>query len=99
MLPEDQIAQASHANRIVALPDLNPHGPLGLEHLAETVSHLLRREADGKQRVARPIALPVETWETLDRLARAASRLNAPPMTASALAAALLEQAVAVREP
>jgi hypothetical protein len=97
MLPEDQIANALHANRVVALPGLNPHGPLGLEHLAETVSHNLQGQADGRQRVARPIALSVETWETLDRLARAASQSNAPPVTASGLAAALLEQAVAVR--
>ena len=97
MLHEDQIAQALHASRIVALPALNTHGPLDLEHLVEIVSHHLRGETEPSERVQRPIALPVETWEKLDQLARAASRSNAPPLTASALAAALLEQAVTVQ--
>lgn len=94
MLSEEQIAQALHASRVVALPALNPHGPLGLEHLAEIVGRRLRGEAEAMERVQRPIALPLETWEKLDQLARTASRSNAPPLTASALAAALLEQAV-----
>ena len=97
MLPEDEIARALHASRVVAQPALNPHGPLGLEHLAEIVSHRLRGGAEAPQRVERRIALPVETWEKLDQLARAASRSNAPPLTASALAAALLEQAVTLQ--
>ncbi|HET6881497.1 MAG TPA: hypothetical protein VFI31_15145 [Pirellulales bacterium] len=32
---EDQIANALRANRVIALPALIPHGPLGLEQLAE----------------------------------------------------------------
>lgn len=92
-LSEDQIAQALHANRVVALRELSPHGPLGLEHLVEIVNDL-RSEAATSGRVQRAIALPVETWEKLDQLARAASRLNAPPLSASSVAAALLEQAV-----
>lgn len=94
MLNEHQIAQALHASRIVSLPTLNPHGPLGLEHLAEVVSQLTSNGPQQADLVRRPIALPADTWQKLDRLARSVSPANAPPLTASALAAALLEQAV-----
>ncbi|HEX7447770.1 MAG TPA: hypothetical protein VF306_09510 [Pirellulales bacterium] len=97
MLTEDQIAHALHAGRVVALPIINPHGPIGLEHLAEIVGRHVRNDAELVERVQRPIALPVETWEKLDSLARAASTSRAPPLTASDLAAALLQQAVAVK--
>jgi hypothetical protein len=97
MLNEDEIAQALHARRVVTLPPLNPHGPLGLEQLAELVGQVTRAKSAPTARVRRPIALPVETWEKLDQLARAATPANAPPLTASALAAALLEQAVTLK--
>src|SRR4051812_36497112 len=90
MLNEDEIWQTLHASRVATLPAVNPHGPLGLEQLAEIVTRLLRTEAAPAERVQRPIALPVETWEKLDRLARAATPADAAPLTASALAAALL---------
>lgn len=96
MLDENEISQALHASRVVAVPALNPHGPLGLEHLAAIVNHLRGRPV-ATECVQRPISLPVETWEKLDQLARAASRSNASPLTASTVAAALLEQAVAVK--
>jgi hypothetical protein len=54
----DQIAQALHASRVVVLPTLNPHGPLGLGHLAEIVRHRIVGEPAATQRVERPIALP-----------------------------------------
>jgi hypothetical protein len=94
MLTEGEIAKALHASRVVPLPAMNPHGPLGLEQLAEVVAQLRDADAARGERVQRPIALPVETWKKLDQLARAATPTNAPPLTASALAAALLEQAV-----
>lgn len=97
MLNEDEIRQALHASRVVTLPALDPHGPLGLEHLAEIITRLVRTEAAPAERVQRPIALPVTTWEKLDRLARAVSPADAPPLTASALAAVLLEQAVTAK--
>jgi hypothetical protein len=93
MLNEEQIRQALHASRVVPVPLANPHGPLGLEHLAQTVSRLVQ-PGPTAERVQRPIALPLATWEKLDQLARAASPEDAPPLTASTLAAALLEQAV-----
>jgi hypothetical protein len=97
MLNEAEIRQALHASRVVTLPALNPHGPLGLEQLAEIVSRLVRTEAAPTERVQRPIALAVATWEKLDRLARAATPADAPPVTASTLAAVLLEQAITAK--
>lgn len=97
MLNEVEIAQALHASRVVSLPLMNPHGPLGLDHLAEIVGQRLREGSEHAGRVQRPIALPIETWERLDELARSASIASAPPLTASSLAAALLQQAVSVK--
>jgi HEAT repeat protein len=95
MITEEQIAQALRASRTVTLPAISPHGPLGLEQLAEVVAQLTNVAAAPRERVRRSIALPLETWERLDALARAATPTNAPPLTASTLAAVLLEQAVA----
>lgn len=95
MLTEDQIAKALHASRVEALPRLNPHGPLGLDHLSEVIAELRGAKRAHGERVRRPIELSVETWTKLDELARVATPANAPPLTASALAAALLERAVA----
>jgi len=97
MLTEDEIRTALHASRVVPLPPVNPHGPLGLEHLAEIVSRLSQTETASSDRVQRLIALPLGTWEKLDQLARAASPANAPRVTASAIAAALLEQFVTTK--
>ena len=92
MLSEEQIKQALHADRVVPLNVPNPHGPLGLEHLAEAVSRL--NIPSGPSRVERSIALPVETWRKLDELARSASQTQPRPLTASEMAAAILEHTV-----
>ena len=92
-LSEEQIKQALHADRVRPLGVANPHGPLGLEQLAEAVSRLSRPQM-GTSRVERPIALPVETWQKLDELARNASQAQPRPVTASDVAAAILEQTV-----
>lgn len=97
MLSEDQIANALRATRVVKLPIDHPHGPFGLEQLAEDVAQLNDIGLARSERVQRPITLPVETWAKLDRLARAATPANAPPLSASTVAAALIEQAVAPR--
>ena len=94
MLTENEIAQALHASRVVELPAMSPHGPLGLEQLAQIVKQIATLEQMQAARVQRAIALPLETWEKLDKLARAASTANAPPLSASTVAAALLEQVV-----
>src|SRR5262245_49354667 len=94
MLNPDEIGRALHASRIVDLPAVNAHGPLGLEQLAAVVGRLRRQDGPDRDRVQRPIALPLETWEKLDQLARTSGTSDAPPLTASAVAAALLEQLV-----
>jgi hypothetical protein len=93
MLSEEQIKQALHADRVVPLGVANSHGPLGLEQLAEAV-YGLGRSQQGAARVERPIALPVETWQKLDELARNASQAHPGAVTACDVAIAILEQAV-----
>lgn len=93
MLSEEQIQQALHADAVLPLGVANPHGPLGLEQLAEAVSRLSQPQA-GMSRVQRPIALPLATWQKLDELARNASHARPHPVTASDVAAAILEQTV-----
>src|SRR5262249_24416264 len=93
MLSEEQIKQALHASRVLPLDVANPHGPLGLEQLAEAVSRLDAPQL-GPARVERAIALPVDTWQRLEELARNASHARLGPVTASDVAAAILELAV-----
>jgi predicted transcriptional regulator len=45
--------------------------------------------------VRRPIELRTETWEKLDDLADATARTRSAPVSASQMAAAIIEQAVA----
>jgi hypothetical protein len=94
MLSEDAIREALHASRVMPLDVANPHGPLGLEHLAVVVA--ARREAAQPDahpaRVRRPIELPVQIWEKLHALAAATSRAGTPPVTTGELAAAILEK-------
>src|SRR5271165_6483411 len=96
MLSEGSIRRALHASRVVPLSVANPHGPLGLEQLAAAVAR--QREAaqapPQAERVRRPIELPVETWEKLHALAAAASRAGTTPVSASELAATIIEQHV-----
>jgi hypothetical protein len=93
VLTEQQIKQALNADRVLPLGVANPHGPFGLEQLAEAVSRMSRPQA-GPSRVERPIALPAETWRKLDELARNASRAQPLPVTAADVAAAILGQTV-----
>jgi hypothetical protein len=93
MLSEEQIKQALHAYCVRPLGVASPHGPLGLEHLAESVSRLSKAQATAAQ-VERSISLPVDTWQKLADLARDASRAHSHALTASEVAAAIVEQAV-----
>jgi hypothetical protein len=94
MLSEQDIRQALHAERVVPLTVTNPHGPLGLEHLACEVADLLAspHAPAGTQRVGQPVTLSPATWAKLDQLARTATP---HPITAAEMAAAILEQALA----
>jgi hypothetical protein len=95
MLSEEQIRQALHASRVVPLAVAEPHGPLGLEQLAAVVSHINPALGSGSPRVRRPIALNHTTWEKLEQLAETAAQTTSQHVTASQVAAAIIEQFVA----
>ena len=95
MLTEDQIKRALHAQRVAPTAVANPHGPLGLEQLAEAVARLRGSVSpDAARRVERVVSLRQQTWEKLDELARTASKSNPVPVTAADIAVAILEDAV-----
>jgi hypothetical protein len=96
MLTEQQIQQALHASRVVPLGVASSHGPVGLEHLAEAVARLVGSPAvpSRQAQVQRPIALPEETWEKLDHLARAATQTSSRPVSPSEVAAAIIQHFV-----
>jgi hypothetical protein len=95
MLSEEHIRQALHASRVVPLAVVNPHGPLGLEQLAAAVSRINPALGSGDPRVRRPIALDHATWEKLEQLAETAAQTTSQHVTASQVAAAIIEQFVA----
>lgn len=98
MLTENEIQRALHASRIVPLSVPSPHGPLGLEHLAAAVANLPDSPvpSPANDRIARPIALRVETWEKLNRLAQTQ---NAGALTAGEVATAILEHFISTASP
>ncbi|HXG09320.1 MAG TPA: hypothetical protein VNK04_05980 [Gemmataceae bacterium] len=97
MLTEQEIQQALHASRVVPLSVENPHGPLGLEHLAGEVAQLVgsRIFFPDQARVRRPLELNAETWAKLDHLAEAAAKATSRQTSASEVAAAIIEQFLA----
>ena len=95
MLSEKQIQQALHASRVVPLAVAKPHGPLGLEQLAAAVSRVNPALESGDLGVRRPIALDYTTWEKLAQLADTATQTTSRRVTASQMAAAIIEQFVA----
>jgi len=99
MPSEEQIRQSLHASRIVPLSVAKPHGPLGLEQLAAAVSCINPSTRSGYQGVRRPLALDHKTWEKLDQLAETATQTTAQRITASQVAAAIIEQFVATLAP
>ena len=99
MLSEEQIRQALHASRVVPLAVAEPHGPLGLEQLAAAVSRVNPALGSGDRRVRRPIALEYTTWEKLEQLAETAAQTTSQHVTASQVAAAIIEQFVTALSP
>lgn len=97
MLSEEEIQRALGADRVVPLGEFSAHGPLGLEHLAAIVERLRcpLTSVRGSALIERPIALPLETWEKLDRLARLNSQPNDRTVSPSAVAAELLKRCIA----
>jgi hypothetical protein len=95
MLSEKEIRQALHTKRVVPLVVARPHGPLGLEQLAAAVSRINPALGPGDPRMRRPITLDQATWEKLDQLAETAAQTTSHHVTASQVAAAIIEQYVA----
>jgi hypothetical protein len=92
MLLEEEIRQKLRASRVVPLAVARPHGPLGLEQLVVAVSYInLAHEAEFP-RIRRPIALDHSTWERLEQLAKTAAQTTSQHVTASQVAAAIIEQ-------
>src|SRR5689334_485889 len=98
MLTENEIQQTLHAHRVVPLSVPNPHGPLGLEQVAAAVAAVAGSSPAENARIRRPIAVSVQTWEKLERLAQTTAQTNARPVTASEVATAILEQFVATTD-
>ena len=94
MLSEEEIRRALHASRVVPLAVARPHGHLGLEKLAAAVARVNPVFGSDSPRVHRPIALDHETWEKLEQLAETAARTTCQHVTASQVAAAIIEQYV-----
>ena len=95
MLSEEQIRQALHVSRVVPLAVAILHGPSGLEQLTAAVSRINPALGPGGARVRRPIALDQATWERLEPLAETAAQTTSQHVTASQVAAAIIEQFVA----
>lgn len=94
MLTEEEIRRALHASRVVETDVKNPHGPLGLEHLAAAVAQRTSSQSS-EARVRREIDLPADTWERLNQLAAKTSEAGSVPVRPSALAATIIEQFLA----
>ncbi len=90
MLGEQEIRGALRASVVIPLGVANPHGPLGLEHLAAALAHAQSEDED-------TLAITVRraTREKLERLARGEGAAVAHPVTAAEVAAAIVEQYVA----
>jgi hypothetical protein len=97
MISIEEIQSALHASRVIEHGVANPHGPLGLEPLAARVREIQgqRQGMQVSRGVQRPITLGIAAWEHLDEMAEMASRTTTHPVSASEIAAAILEHYVA----
>jgi hypothetical protein len=95
MLSEEEIRKALHASRVVPISIPNPHGPLGLEHVALLVAELQAGNRKQENKVVRPLEVPLETWLKLEQLAEAATKSAARPVSVSEVAVAILKNYVA----
>ncbi len=84
MLSEQEIKRALRASRVAPMAVPNPHGPLGWQHLAQTIACHLNRES-GERTVVQSLEIPAETWEKLQKLADEATRSTAHPVGVSEL--------------
>lgn len=97
MLEEGEIRTALRATRVIPLTILSPHGPLGLEQLAEEVRRVgtTNTANSSPETVSRPILLRTETWQKLDKIAQESSFCAPAPASASDVAVAIIEHYVA----
>jgi hypothetical protein len=79
------------------VPVSNPHGPLGLEHLAACLQGIVPAAQEDGTHVRRPITLPLETWQKLIAMAHELEERESRPVAPSDLAAALVVQAMESR--
>lgn len=99
MLSQEEIQQSLHASRVVPLSVEKPHGPLGLEQLAAVVSRVNPSIGPDGVSVRRPVLLDYTTWEKLHQLAETVRQTTSQCVTASQIAAAIIEQFVATMSP
>lgn len=100
MLSRDEIQIGLGASRVVPLKVKSPHGPLGLEQLAETIEQLVDRRSAETNQIQRSISFPLETWQKLDALAHKLTQDAARHVTASDVATSLVVQGLdAVEQP
>jgi hypothetical protein len=66
-----------------------------LEQIAAAVSRINPALGPAEPRVHRPVALDQATWEKLDQLAETAAQTTSQHVTASQVAAAIIEQYMA----
>ncbi len=99
MLTEKQIQEALHADRVIPIPVPNAHGPLGLAHLLQAVGQMPDTPVEKHDKIRRLVELSPETWQKLDQLAEDAGKTAAKPVTASQVAALILEHFAAQSQP
>lgn len=96
MLSKEKIQQALPASQVVPLSVAKPGGSLGLEQLAAAASRINPEIRSDTSRVCRPVALDHKTWDKLSQLAETTLHTTAQRITASQVAAAIIEQFVAL---
>lgn len=91
MLTEQEIKQALHASRVAPMPMAVPHVPFGWEHLAQKVSRFFENNGTDEAKIVQSLEMPLETWQQLEKLADEATRIEARPVSAAEVAAAILQ--------
>jgi len=94
MLTREEIKHLLHASRVVPLQTTDVHGPLGLEHLAREVAEIMRMPSPEAPTEARQVELPKTTWAKLAAVAEKSQQMQARPITAETVAAAIIEHAL-----
>ena len=91
MLSEEQIKKGLHASRVVSVSVPNPHGPLGMEHLAQVVAQIQGNNGTHATKAVHPLEVPLATWLKLEELADATAKTAARPVSVSEVAVAILQ--------